>query len=66
VLVKNSGNFNVLKWSGSLDGGSTADTKIYWKNGLSASITRVDQAKDIITFVNIDNKIFGSAINNFQ
>lgn len=66
VFVQNSGNFKVLKWSGSLDGGSTANTKIYWKNGLSASITQGDQKKDIITFVNINNKIFGSAINNFQ
>lgn len=66
VFVQNSGNFKVLKWSGSLDGGSTANTKIYWKNGLSASITQGDQKKDVITFVNINNKIFGSAINNFQ
>lgn len=66
VFVQNSGNFKVLKWSGSLDGGSTANTKVYWKNGLSASITQGDQKKDVITFVNIDNKIFGSAINNFQ
>jgi len=66
VLVLNSGLFKVLKWSGSLDGGNTASTKVYWKNGLSASITQGDQKKDIITFVNIDNKIFGSAVNNFQ
>ena len=66
VLVQNSGNYKVLKWSGSLDGGTTANTKIYWKNGLSASITQGDKKKDIITFVNIDNRIFGSAINNFQ
>ena len=66
VLVQNSGNFKVLKWSGSLNGGTTANTKIYWKNGLSASITQGDQKKDIITFVNINNKIFGSAVNNFE
>ena len=66
VLVKNSGNFKVLKWSGSLDGGTTANTKVYWKNGLSASITQGAQKKDIITFVNIDDKIFGSAVNNFE
>ena len=45
---------------------TTANTKIYWKNGLSASITQGDQKKDIITFVNINNKIFGSAVNNFE
>jgi hypothetical protein len=66
VLVQNSGNFKVLKWSGSLDGGTTANTKVYWKNGLSASITQGNQKKDIITFVNIDNKIFGSVVNNFE
>lgn len=66
VFVQNSGLFKVLKWSGSLDGGNTASTKVYWKNGLSSSITQGDQKKDIITFVNIDNKIFGSAVNNFQ
>jgi hypothetical protein len=66
VFVHNSGKFKVLKWSGSLDGGSTANTKIYWKNGLSASITMATGSKDVITFVNIDDKIFGSAINNFQ
>lgn len=66
VFVHNSGKFKVLKWSGSLDGGSTANTKVYWKNGLSASITMATGSKDIITFTNIDDKIFGSAINNFQ
>ena len=66
VFVQNSGPFKVLKWSGSLDGGNTASTKIYWKNGLSASITQGDQKKDIITFVNINDKIFGSAVNNFE
>ena len=66
VFVQNSGNYKVLKWSGSLDGGATPSTKIYWKNGLSVSITQGDQKKDIITFVNINNKIFGSAVNNFE
>ena len=66
VFVQNSGNYKVLKWSGSLDGGTTASTKVYWKNGLSASITQGDQKKDIITFVNINDKIFGSAVNNFE
>ena len=49
-----------------VDGGTTANTKVYWKNGLSASITQGAQKKDIITFVNIDDKIFGSAVNNFE
>ena len=66
VFVQNSGNYKVLKWSGSLDGGATSSTKVYWKNGLSASITQGDQKKDIITFVNINDKIFGSAVNNFE
>lgn len=66
VFVQNSGNYKVLKWSGSLDGGNNANTKIYWKNGLSASITQGDTKKDVLTFVNINNKIFGTAINNFQ
>jgi len=66
IFVQNTGNYKVLKWSGSLDGGVTANTKIYWKNGLSASITQGDQKKDVITFVNINNKIFGTTENNFQ
>jgi hypothetical protein len=66
VLVQNTGNYKVLKWSGSLDGGATANTKIYWKNGLSSSITQGDQKKDVITFININDKIFGSSVNNFS
>jgi hypothetical protein len=69
ILVKNtteqSGPHKVLKWSGSLDG-SEATTKIYWRNGNSASITQANNAKDVITFVNIDDKIFGTVINNFS
>ena len=66
VLIKNSGNNNITKWSGSLDKGSTANTKIYWKSGLSASLSRVNGGKDVITFVNINNYIFGSAITSFS
>lgn len=66
VFVQNSGNYKIYKWSGSLDGGNSANTKIYWKNAQSASITQGDQKKDVITFVNINNKIFGTFVNDFQ
>jgi cytoskeletal protein CcmA (bactofilin family) len=65
VFVQNSGPYKIFKWSGSLDGGTSANTKIYWKNAQSASITQGDQKKDVITFVNINDKIFGTVINNF-
>jgi hypothetical protein len=73
VLVKNSGAFTVSKWSGSLDGGNTANTKIYWSaNGPGVSplyippITSVNGAKDLITFVNADDKIFGTIVQDFR
>lgn len=66
VLVQNSNNFNILKWSGSLNGGATANTKIYWKNGIAPTITSGDKKKDVITFVNINNLIFGSTVQNFS
>jgi len=64
VLVQNNSNYNVTKWSGSFSGG-TANTKIYWKNGTAPTITSGDTKKDVITFVNINNRIFASAIQNF-
>ena len=66
VLVKNSGSFKVYKWSGSLNGNTSANTKIYWKLGISSSISSGNGKKDVITFVNINNYIFASPINDFR
>ena len=72
VLVKNQNNFTVSKWSGSLDGGTTANTKVYWSaNGpgtaptYTPTITSGNNKKDLITFVNVDDKIFGTIVQNF-
>jgi len=65
VLVKNSGAFNVTHWSGSLNG-ATANTKIYWKSGIEPTVTSGDLKRDVFTFVNINNMIFGSSIQNFS
>ena len=73
VLVKNSGAFTVSKWSGSLDGGATAATKVYWSaNGPGVSptytptITSGNGKKDLITFVNVDDKIIGTIVQDFR
>ena len=65
VLVKNSGAFSVTHWSGSLNG-TTANTKIYWKSGIEPSVTSGDLKQDVFTFVNINNRIYGSSIQNFS
>jgi hypothetical protein len=73
VLAKNSGAFTVSKWSGSLDGGATANTKVYWSaNGPGVSptytptITSGNGKKDLITFVNVDDKIIGTIVQDFR
>ena len=65
VLVKNSGAFSVTHWSGSLNG-TTANTKIYWKSGVEPSVTSGNLKQDVFTFVNINSRIYGSAIQNFS
>jgi len=73
VLVQNNASFTVLKWSGSLDGGTTANTKVYWSaNGggspptYTPTITSGNGKKDLITFVNVDNKIIGTIVQDFR
>ena len=73
VLVTNNGSFSVSKWSGSLDGGATATTKVYWSaNGPGMSptytptITYGIGKKDLITFVNVDDKIIGTIVQDFR
>jgi hypothetical protein len=65
VLVKNSSTYTVQHWSGSLNG-STANTKIYWKSGVEPSVTSGNLKQDVFTFVNIKDRIYGSAIQNFS
>ncbi len=65
VLVKNSGAYIVQHWSGSLNG-STANSKIYWKLGIEPTVTSGDLKQDVFTFVNINNRIYGSTIQNFS
>ena len=65
VLVKNSGAYTVQHWSGSLNG-STANTKIYWKLGTEPTVTSGNLKQDLFTFVNVKNRIYGSADQNFS
>ena len=65
VLVKNSGAFNVTNWSGSLNG-TSANTKIYWKLGVEPTVTSGNLKQDIFSFVNIKNRIYGSADQDFS
>jgi hypothetical protein len=65
VLVKNSNTYTIQHWSGSLNG-STANTKIYWKSGVEPSVTSGNLKQDVFTFVNVKDRIYGSAIQNFS
>lgn len=65
ILVKNSGAYIVQHWSGSLNG-SSANTKIYWKLGTEPTVTSGNLKQDVFTFVNINNRIYGSTIQNFS
>ena len=65
VLVKNSNTYTIQHWSGSLNG-STANTKIYWKSGVEPSVTSGNLKQDVFTFVNVNDRIYGSAIQNFS
>lgn len=65
VLVKNSSTYTIQHWSGSLNG-STANTKIYWKSGVEPSVTSGNLKQDVFTFVNVKDRIYGSAIQNFS
>jgi len=62
VYVHNAGAFT-LTWNASIDGGSST-TSIYWKNGIAPTLTAF--GKDVFTFVNIDDNVFASAIQNFS
>lgn len=64
VLVKNSSTYNVTHWSGSLNG-TSANTKIYWKNGTEPTITSGNLKKDLVTFTNINNFILATIDQNF-
>ena len=63
VYVNNTGAYTISTWNVSIDGGVTT-TSIYWKNATVPSIT--SSGKDVFTFVNIDNNVFASAIQNFS
>lgn len=63
VYVNNTGAYTISTWNVSIDGGATT-TSIYWKNATVPSIT--SSGKDVFTFVNIDDNVFASAIQNFS
>ena len=64
VFVENGGAYAVTKWSGSLNN-VDANTKIYWPGGITPTITTGIGKKDIFLFRNIENKIFGTIVQNF-
>lgn len=64
VVVINSGTFNISEWSASFDGGVNVSDKIYWSGSIAPTIQT--GAMDLYTFRNINGKVFGSAIQDFQ
>jgi hypothetical protein len=67
VLIQSAGSgYDVLEWSGSLDGGNTANTNILWPNGTQPSITSGDLKKDLFTFINVSNFIVGYAYSDVK
>lgn len=64
VAVINESNHTISAWSSSFDGGVTVSEKVYWSG--SAAPTIQTGAMDLYSFRNINNKIFGSAIQNFS
>jgi len=65
ILVKNNGAYSISTWNTSTDGGATT-TSLYWKNGSTPTITSGIGKLDVFTFVNINDYVLGSAIQNFS
>jgi hypothetical protein len=65
VLIKNNGAYSISTWNTSTNGGATT-TSLYWKNGTTPTITSGAAKLDVFTFVNINNYVLGSSIQNFS
>ena len=67
VLIENVASNTIIEWSGSL-GTGVADTAIYWQGAVIPTITvaGTQNGFDLITFKNINNKIFASYDQNFK
>jgi hypothetical protein len=62
IESNDSGN-TISAWSGLSDNGTTS---IYWRNGNVPTVTSGTGKIDIFTFINVQGKIFASAIQNFS
>lgn len=65
VLIKNGGAYSISTWNASINGGAST-TSIYWKSGTPPTITSGVGKKDVFTFVNVNDYVLGSAIQNFS
>ena len=65
ILIKNGGAYSISAWNASINGG-VSTTSIYWKNGSAPTITSGLGKKDVFTFVNINNYVLGSSVQNFS
>lgn len=65
ILVKNNGAYSISTWNTSTDGGATT-TSLYWRSGVTPTITSGAGKLDVFTFVNINDYVLGSAIQNFS
>ena len=64
VYIESNGSGNTISaWSGLSDAGTTS---IYWRNGTVPTVTSGTGKIDIFTFINVQGKIFASAIQNFS
>ena len=64
ILIESNGvGNNVTAWTGLTDSGTVS---IYWKNGSVPTVTSGIGKKDVFTFINVQNKILASAIQNFS
>jgi hypothetical protein len=64
ILIESNGSGNnVTAWTGLNDTGTVS---IYWKNGAVPTVSSGAGKKDIFTFINVQGKIFASAIQNFS
>lgn len=68
TLYVNNAGFHTCSFSASING-TSATNKIYWPYGFVPNVTTasgVNNGKDVFTFVNINNIIFGSYIQQFS
>ena len=65
ILIKNGGAYSISAWNASINGG-VSTTSIYWKNGSAPTITSGLGKKDVFTFVNINDYVLGSSVQNFS